>query len=275
MTTASPSADPLAAFTRFSACVRFYDPPSSTPTIPEHPRLILLCTWLEASPRHISKYTAHYLSAYPSSRVLLLTCSNGDFGPTRISSPLAPALAAVSALPPGEPILAHVFSNGGGHQLRQLSALHHVPLAIRALVLDSCPGSSQLLTAARGLAATVRGLPWHARIPALASIYFLFVVVAGVAQYILRLQHPVELLRRALLDGTILPADARVTYLCGEDDEVVLKKDVMMHADAAEAAGAKVKRVVFEGTKHVGHVRGGEKRYWEAVGNTWTGEGWE
>jgi hypothetical protein len=98
----------------------------------------------------------------------------------------ADILAAVSALPAGEPILAHVFSNGGGHQLRQLSVLHRVPLAIRALVLDSCPGSSRLLTAARGLAATVCDLPWHARIPALASIYFLSVLVAGVAQYILR-----------------------------------------------------------------------------------------
>jgi Eukaryotic protein of unknown function (DUF829) len=111
------------------------------------PDLIILCSWVNAAPRHIAKYTATYLSLYPSSAQLLITTSLADmsYRPNSTQrSHLAPALSILlsaveppisppnSTLTPPPRILLHVFSHGGAHTACQLA------LAFRAQT-NGCP----------------------------------------------------------------------------------------------------------------------------------------
>ncbi|KAH6975872.1 hypothetical protein EDB80DRAFT_308134 [Ilyonectria destructans] len=48
------------------------------------PRLILLCTWTDAAPRHIEKYISGYRLLYPSPILLTRTSSADFFTPEKV-----------------------------------------------------------------------------------------------------------------------------------------------------------------------------------------------
>src|SRR5947208_12606623 len=73
-----PAGNPLSSFRRLGPCV-YYLPTPSAESVSDtagssganassdhgiQPDLIILCTWMNAAPRHIAKYTAAYLSLY-------------------------------------------------------------------------------------------------------------------------------------------------------------------------------------------------------------------
>ncbi|KAL1638023.1 hypothetical protein SLS58_009044 [Diplodia intermedia] len=149
--------------------------PGSTATSPS---LILVCSWMDASPRHVAKYTTYYRTLYPRSPILLVTSATADFffnTSSRQRRELAPALAAIRSYVPATPpttttttsggggggLLVHALSNGGCGHLAMLSAQYrHLtggePLPAASVVYDSAPGRSRF---AQGLAAMSLGLP--------------------------------------------------------------------------------------------------------------------
>lgn len=267
----------LATFTRLSLSVLLYDPPATTPRPPTAPSTILLCTWLDASPRHAAKYTSTYVSLFPSSRIILVTCDSTDFT-WRPAERIAPALNALLALPSGDDILVHTFSNGGCHQLLHLAALYRGKtgrsLPIRGVVLDSCPGTGDLLRAYYGFATSLNVLPWWKRWVAKFGTFMNFVML-GLVYRALGKRNVIQDIRHGLNDEQLVRREARRAYVFGEGDTVVGAKDIKEHAVEAEQLGYNVKKERFDGTAHVAHVRGGEQRYWEIVEDAWTGEGWE
>ena len=54
-------------------------------------------------------------------------------------------------------------------------------------------------------------------------------------------------------------------------DELINWHDILAHANGAEKAGWEVRRVEFEGSRHVAHAVGevGGRRYWDVIGQTW------
>ena len=72
-----------------------------TPPKPTSGQLIVLCTWLGAARKHISKYTAMYRCIAPGARILLIESSIGSltsaFFRRRRGIEFAPAAAAVLA----------------------------------------------------------------------------------------------------------------------------------------------------------------------------------
>ncbi|KAI5854946.1 hypothetical protein BZA05DRAFT_393037 [Tricharina praecox] len=262
----------IAAFRRLSSCVEYYRPPVYAPRGRYNdPSLIILCTWLNASPRHISKYTDKYVNLYPASRLLLVTCSTRDYVSSNLS-PLRSALSVITAFVDEYKCLAHIFSFGGAHQLKKLAMLNGKFLPIRGLILDSCPVPSDIPSVARSFAFAVRGLPWYYRLLALTWIYIRFVFVAAIMLHLLGIPNTDEVFEvdyKSLVDCSVTPARTTLTYLYGTDDGVVSAEDVEAHAKMARRVGKAVRMERFEGTKHVNHAKGDEERYWKAVKRTW------
>jgi hypothetical protein len=99
-------------------------PPNSNPTNPD---LILLCTWLGAEPRHISKYAFSFQKLYPTSPILILTTELSDLLLlTNASnySRLQPALKILTSPSPNPKpkLLISIYSNAGSITLSVLAS---------------------------------------------------------------------------------------------------------------------------------------------------------
>ena len=73
----SKAVNSLENFKRLNGSVYIHDPTTTTSS-ENHPDLILIAGWMNASPRHISKYTAGYQKLYPSARILAITTTSVD-----------------------------------------------------------------------------------------------------------------------------------------------------------------------------------------------------
>ncbi|PTB74148.1 hypothetical protein M440DRAFT_1338223 [Trichoderma longibrachiatum ATCC 18648] len=90
----------------------------------------------------------------------------------------------------------------------------------------------------------------------------------------LRLTRPAQNLNaEALRRQSLLPRETRRTYLYGTADAVISWQHVEDHARRAESSGFKVRKERFEGGEHVSLVRKDSQRYWQAVKETWEGDG--
>ncbi|KAK9482090.1 hypothetical protein V1527DRAFT_486027 [Lipomyces starkeyi] len=271
------------------------------------PDLILIGSWMNASPRHIAKFTEYYQLIYPSSSILLLTSSTADFffnTASKEAADFAPAVATVRAYidqcsaygqehsTPGEGggLLVHGFSNGGGGQVAFLAEHYKAatghPLPARAVILDSLPGRSRFLVGIRTLSL---GLPkaWYVRWPlqlafaVLLAVFFQIPHALGRQTLATRLWNDLNAVASSPRLGevkekgngeqrqAVMRKDAPRCYIYSDLDESILDHDIEDHADEAVAKGLKVKMVKFTGTKHVEHMRTDPKRYWGAVKGTW------
>lgn len=281
----------LPVFQRLSPSVQLYTPPNTSPTT-----VVLLCAWMDAPARAIAKYTHEYVRLFPSGcSILLLTCTCADFTVRPLAVQrrrLAPALAFVLGLsardtlatpaPTDAKLHVHIFSNGGAHQFLLLARLYRdhasnpaaLPMPVyTAMVLDSCPGSPEAWTAARGLASTFgRGAQaWWYRWLMVTGIYAT-AAVTGLLWLVLGRENQIARLWRALNDHSLVSPHVARTYLYSTADRVVDYEDVEFHAVLARGEGYAVTFERFDGTPHVAHVRGDPARYWDIVSRSFVGE---
>lgn len=285
------STPPLPGFQRLNHKTWLYDPASGAeataqgaPKATGTPDLILLCSWMDASRKHVAKYTTYYQTLYPASPILLVTSATNDFffnTAARQKKELAPALAAIcSYIPPAangtakpRGLLVHALSNGGcGHlamlcqQYRRLTGGAALPAA--AVIYDSAPGRSRFR---QGFAAMSMGLPAFAlvRWPLQVLVALLLLVFFHIPPLLGVKTLSMEM-REVLNDGRFLRAEAPRLYVYSRSDAIIMAGDVEEHADEAEKVkGLKVQRAAFEGSAHVGHMRKEPERYWELVAVAW------
>jgi hypothetical protein len=237
---------------------------------------------MSAAPKHILKYTALYQTHYPTSSILLVTNSVPDlFYPSYLHAQrLIPAILAIesslrvaieSNTPPK--VLLHCFSNGGSNVATQLAASYYQktgqPLPIRAMIIDSAPGTARFRSGVRAMAYS---LPPGPVIRLLGTfLIWIFVILYAIFHEITRLENAITIIRRNLISKHFFNSSAARCYLYSKADELVAWQDVEEHADEAEAEGWSVSRTVFEDTPHAGHIRGSEneRKYWAAVDLTW------
>ncbi|OMP84217.1 Transmembrane protein 53 [Diplodia seriata] len=261
-------------------------PGSSSGT--DTPSLILVCSWMDALPRHVAKYTTYYRTLYPASPILLVTSATADFffnTSSRQRRELAPALAAIRSYVPAPPttnstaangcgggLLVHALSNGGCGHLAMLSAQYRhltngAPLPARSIIYDSAPGRSRF---AQGLAAMSLSLPPSPfiRLPLQLVLAVLLVLCFHVPP-LFGVRTAATSMRDVLNDAAYVCAEAPRLYVYSSADAVILAGDVEEHAEEARARGLRVERAVFEGSAHVGHMRMEPERYWELVATAW------
>ncbi|KAF7897074.1 hypothetical protein EAF00_005302 [Botryotinia globosa] len=285
----------LSDFTRLSPCIYIHDPsesttsfsssslPPKTKSSPKSPDLILLTSWLNASPKHISKYTTLYHSLHPNTPILLLTTSTPHIftSSTNSLTRLTPALNILYKYPTHSKILAHSFSNGGAFTLSILAREFHRVLGrslpIASLVLDSSPGKFRYRAT---VSAFSLGFPqfWIVHFLCMSFLYSLF---GGykILLWVFGGMDLIERIRRDLNDEVIFGRDARRLYVFSEGDAMVRWEDVEEHAEEAGRRGFGgndgVMRVKFGETTHCGHLVGEENRgrYIRALERVWDGRG--
>ncbi|TFA97606.1 hypothetical protein CCMA1212_006131 [Trichoderma ghanense] len=262
-------------------------PQGATPTN-GHPELILVLSWMGARDVHIAKYIAQHRALFPSSPILLVRSpASHVFWPSLARKHIPPAIRILKAFAEPETtaapssgarprVLLHILSNGGvstAARIRELlrkelgrdAAGNRLVIPRYALCLDSCPGNFVWQSTHRAL---LQSLPrWT------SPLVHMVIAIAWLI-YKLRLTRPAQNLNaEALRRQSLLPRETRRTYLYGTADAVISWQHVEDHARRAESSGFKVRKERFEGGEHVSLVRKESQRYWQAVKETWEGDG--
>jgi hypothetical protein len=277
MATTPPSSAAVPQFHRLSPSVLSYSPPPGTPSDPSDPSTILLFGWMDAPARALAKYTLTYTHLFPSSRILLVTSSSGDFiyrTFARQFQNLSPALSKVRS-DEKKSLLLHSFSNGGAQHVVNLAMMYKKAtgklLPIKALVIDSAPGPGEYMRAIRCLVTAYKTLVWWRRWIAVAGTYAVFMLLGEIWR-LMGWRNRVVRIREELNNEKLIMKEGRRVYIYGDGDEVIPVRDVEEHIQEARKKGFLVRGERFDGTAHVQHVRGEEERYWGVVTEAWREE---
>lgn len=274
---------PFIGFTRLGTSSYIYEPKISPTTPSSHttsgPDTILLLPWLSAAPKHIAKYTTGYQRLFPRSRILLLTTSLPDVTYASPSFPfsssgnerLNPVIDILVALSKDEKILVASFSNGGAWTAcliaRAVRERTGKALGMEAMILDSSPGRPRYR---RTIIAMSQSLPkslvlYYASLFVLHIFMLSYVLVTKIGGGKVMVQE----LWEDSNDKRLFNVNSKRCYIYSKEDEMVDWRDVEEHADVAEARGWVVRREMWEGTPHCGHLKREEGRYWAVVRGVW------
>ena len=261
-------------FTRLNGSVYIHEPTTTTSSSGE-PNLILVCGWMDASPRHISKYTAGYEKLYPSARILAITTSSIDAAFTTHGANIkrvVPVLEILYALPPNAKLLLHFFSNGGSFTSTLIARKYKEkmgnPLPTTAVILDSTPGRATYEATVRAFAVT---LPKNPVIKFIGILFLrLFYWLYRVTYLLSSQKDLVEKARTDLNTKTLMDVDTPRLYIYSEADDMVAWQSVEEHIEEAKRLGYAADREKYLESGHCGHLMRDEKRYWGAVQRLWS-----
>jgi hypothetical protein len=249
-------------------------PPSSfTPTSPS---LIIISTWFQALPRHVSKYTSTYRNLYPNATILLLSTIIPDMVYRPYSTQQKNLLPAIPLLvehqQPDKEILLHIFSNSGAHTACQLARAYKsqtgLGLRIGALILDSVPGINTYRGMTNGF---IGGLPSTPVLKQLLSLVaYGLVGVITLKEVATGEDHWTQKTRKDLNAEELFQSTRGRLYIYSKEDKIVGWTDVENHAEDAENKGlGEVRKELWEKSGHVGHMFSNKEKYWNAVRSLW------
>jgi hypothetical protein len=240
------------------------------------PSLIILSTWFQALPRHVSKYTSTYKSLYPNAAILLLSTSIPDMVYRPYSTQeknLHPALPLlVEHQQPDKEVLFHIFSNSGAHTACQLARAYKsqtgLGLKVGALILDSAPGINTYRNITDGF---IGGLPSTPVLKQLLSLFVYGLVgVITLKEVATCEDHWMEKMRKDLNQEELLKSTRGRVYIYSKGDNIVRWEDVESHAVDAENKGlGEVRKELWEKSGHVAHMFSDGEKYWNVVRSLW------
>lgn len=271
--------------------------------------LIVICSWMAALPKHITKYTDQYKKRFPSSTILVIQSYWQDVAASdeKMISRLALAVNTIIAHTPLENnllpqtggkdrVMLHSFSNGGATIANHLS----IQLQQHRLQLEKQQPTRQLFSrvilectpsrpnVSKSVKAISYALPKNFILRTIGVLFLRCYIFLGLLQCRVRgVENMVDRIRRRLnatskastsaqsqKDGQLWnPAVPRL-YLYSKGDEVVGWQDVRDHAEEArrEATFECVWEEVFETAPHVSLPREDFARYWGVVERWMSGE---
>jgi len=269
--------DPLAPFTKLGPSVYLQDPANSSN---QHSRpLILIAFWMNAPPRALAKYVVEYRRMVPSARIVFMLSSSNDFfwgSTTRAQqarvAPVIDAIRSHASDAPVSPVFMHIFSNGGltniTHLLLAYSKATGKPLPLSSMIIDSAPGAATVSAAMRAFSFALPRM-WILRL--ISKIWlWLALILVRIFQAVRGSSDPISFARKVINDTSLVQAVNHKgvpirCYIYSDTDELVDWHDVEKHASKAEKSGWIVRRELFQGTPHVGHMRAAPDRYWGIV----------
>ncbi len=255
----------LSNFIRLNPAVWFFEP--SSPTIPSDPDLILLVGWMDATSRHISKYTAGYTALYPTSRILTITTTSYDFvfrSQTSNEARIAPALEILYGLPKETKLLLHFFSNGGATTTTFIAKAYKEKtgrlLPAKGVVLDSNPGKAIYGATVRAFSVA---LPKNLVLRSIGVLVWSILLFVYLGQCRARgVPDIIERSRRGVNDRELMDIKAPRMYVYSEEDPMVDWRFVEEHGNEAKKLGYKIDREKFVSSGHCGHMLLYGERYW-------------
>ncbi|KAH8433953.1 TMEM53 family protein [Aspergillus melleus] len=255
---------------------------------PEKPlpgQLVVICTWLGASSKHIGKYLDLHRAVAPGARILLIESEVAILVSSYAHQRrrIQPAVRAIrDTLAEGSKahrpkILLHTFSNGGTNTATQLlitlRETLQEPLPLVGIVLDSSPAKG---TYWKSYDAMVFSLPPAGRIVSSMVVHFLLVLLY--TWIACGNENPAALMRRTLLDDETIESgeemynagvNGNICYLYSKADKMTDWRDIQDHAEDARLKGWNVQEILFEGSGHCAHLAQDATKYWAAVERVW------
>jgi hypothetical protein len=252
-----------------------------TPTDASPGELVILCTWLGAQRKHITKYTPAYHTIAPHARILLI---ESDVRSITSSYPsqrkaIIPAVEVVLSTlsqcgtrPEKAKILLHTFSNGGPNSATQLLIVLQertgTPTPLIGILCDSGPAAGEYW---RNHNAMLLSLPpGIARIIGIPVMHFILVGLAF-SVWLGRFEKLEKTIRETLLSEKFVVGRNKISYVYSKADEMTWWEDVVGHAEMARRKGWRVEEWEVEGTGHCGHWRGHEEEYTGRMRGLWEG----
>ena len=242
------------------------------------PSLVVLCTWMSAARKHISKYTQQYRQRYPDADILVIESGVAEM--VYRSNPsqqlwLQPArdvlLSHTSQHARGHSqrqAVLHIFSNGGSQCAIQL--VSSLPENVRrqafsAIIFDSCPGTA---TYQRTIQALTLSMPKSSLTRYLGPpILHIVLCLLYLALFLTRADDSITRIRKQLSDHKLFNPEVPRLYIYSKADQLVPYQDVKSHADDAKVQGYRAtSEVLFETSAHCAHAMAYKEQYWEAVG---------
>lgn len=253
-----------------------------TPEIPETGHLVIICTWMGAANKHISKYVELHRRLLPAATLLILKCevTNMILPYSKQQRAIEPAIAPIMKLleqceqsDVRPRILLHIFSNGGFSYATQLliklQRKRNAALPIIGIICDSSPGGVGYWTTYNTFTKSSSGGFPTSLVASTAAHLLLAVLYVSAAMG--RYEIPEALWRRAILDTTLVESK-RICYVASKADKIIDWRDVVAHADSARAKGWEVKELIMEDTLHCNHMEKNPQMYHEVVELMWSGE---
>jgi hypothetical protein len=264
----------MEGFLKLTSTISIHDPsaPSETNCPTKSVSLVILCTWMGAAPRQISKYTDGYRKLFPKASILLIESSLPDMthrSQAAQQERLKPACEVIANNLPGggQQTVLHAFSNGGAQTATQLAERlwrEYGSVPFTRTIFDSCPGRNDPAQVAR---AVTIAMPQRYFIRAIAVCSMR--IWAIVYFFILRTIHiddPISRTRRRLNDPALFHSSIPRLYLYSKADQVAGSMDVHKHALEAEAKGyLTIRETVFETSSHCALVNEDREKYWNSV----------
>jgi hypothetical protein len=255
---------PLSQFTRLSPTALLYTPSQTTrppPTSSLTPTTILLCSWMNAAPKHIAYYANTYMKIYPTARIILVTINTTQFlfqSETKRRSDMKAAVSALLAADQStDRLLIHALSNGGGRRVYNISNVYRSltgkVLPARAWIVDSAGGIPQFRRDIHALKIPAKQFSWFVWIP-----YMIFAYVTVSVVYVSVNWMPewfwYELVwgpMKGNNDPSLVNGRCVKGYVYSKEDEAIDWRDVEKHSMVAEKNGFRVVRKLVEGAGHV------------------------
>ena len=278
-------ASPPPSLRTLGPSISFYSPPTKQDQISlQGPELVVLCSWMGASLKYVSKYVVGYQELYPASDILVIQSSMPDFiwrSQRKQKRLLQPAVDVIQNtlvksnwMPEKKdapPILLCAMSDGGLNSATNLAhaikeSCHYDTIPNGALILDSCPNLPHFT---RGFRAFTMSLPKSAIPRIIGTIgillflcYWWFLKYTGD-------RSPMQINRRLLNSGATFSKSHPRLYMVSKGDQLTNWDVVLQHADEAEAAGYPTKRVVFGSSPHCALITEDSAKYWGSVRDVW------
>ncbi|CAK3800101.1 Hypothetical predicted protein [Lecanosticta acicola] len=245
------------------------DPSNTTSTMPS---LIVLCAWMNASSKHVAKYTSGYKKLYPKASILVIQSRLEDvFASDKLQAPrLKVACDIVSSHKKSEnagSVVLHAMSNGGGVAAARMGQIFHDRGQTRVfdkLVLDCLPGIYDLrqITTAVSMnhlpkSPVLRFLVWW-------YVYFRIGFFSFLGSLIGR-EEDISKLRRRLNDPKLFYTGAARLYMYSKNDALIHHWAVREHAMEATKRGYRTQEVVYEKANHCALLMDGPEKYFNAI----------
>ena len=266
-------------FAKINDVVSIYRPPAISKSTQsdiasQPPRLIVICSWMGAASKHITKYTDGYRQVFPETTILLIQSTLYTF---TFGYDLTPAVELIGSFAKDAgkgPIVLHAYSNGGANNATLLTK--HLKencslLAFDKMILDSCPGRAELASGTRAVTLSlpnqyfVRTVGWY--------LVYLTLLIYKLANEALHIEDAVSRIRRNLNNTELFPQATPRLYLYSQGDAMVDFGDVHDHADEARQSGYKVVgELLFSKAPHCALLNENPERYWDAVKAHVTGD---
>ncbi|GKT44720.1 uncharacterized protein ColSpa_04901 [Colletotrichum spaethianum] len=254
---------------------------------PDHPRVVIVYSWGDAVPKHVTKYTDGFRKLFPHARQIavlgpILKAMRQDLA-TRADNmrPIIdlayPEADSATTTPNEDAVLLHVMSNTGGINyagtLYAYQQKYGRPMPHRLSTYDSTPGSVVLtkdnlkrwsLAMALG---TANWFPWPFVVT--QCIMAIFLLFNQTYEYLVGRESAPVFSVKAIGDPKYVSKGSRKLFLYSKEDPLIGWEDIEQNMAESKAKGYAYNAVIFEGSGHVEHMRMFPDQYWGAIAAAW------